>query len=56
MKKTIKSIANEVIDLEINALKKLKVTDDLYNFAELSKSSILTLAENKITTLFIMQI
>ena len=34
-----------------NALKKLKVKDDLYDFSELSKSSILTLAENNIKTL-----
>ena len=41
-------IESERID---SALKKLKVTDDLYNFSELSKSSILTLAENNIKTL-----
>jgi len=34
-----------------NELKKLKVKEDLYNFSELSKSSILTLAENNIKTL-----
>ncbi len=34
-----------------DALKKLKVADDLYNFDELTKSSILTLAENDIKTL-----
>ena len=34
-----------------NALKELKVKDDLYGFSELSKSSILTLAENNIKTL-----
>ena len=34
-----------------NALKELKVKDDLYDFSELSKSSILTLAENDIKTL-----
>ena len=34
-----------------NSLKKLKVEDDLYNFSELNKSSILTLAENNIKTL-----
>ena len=34
-----------------NALKKLKVKDDLYNFSDLSKSSILTLAENNIKSL-----
>ncbi len=33
------------------ALKKLKVKDDLYNFIELSKESILVLAENDIKTL-----
>ncbi len=33
------------------SLKKLKVKDDLYNFEELSKSSILTLAENNIKSL-----
>ena len=33
------------------ALKKLKIKDDLYSFSELSKSSILTLAENNIKTL-----
>ena len=35
----------------VKSLKKLKVKDDLYNFNELSKSSILTLAENNIKTL-----
>ena len=39
---------NERIDKE---LKKLKIKDDLYSFSELSKSSILTLAENNIKTL-----
>ena len=39
---------NERID---EALKKIKVKDDLYNFSDLSKSSILTLAENNIKTL-----
>ncbi len=34
-----------------NAIKDLKVKDDLYDFSELSKSSILTLAENNIKTL-----
>jgi N utilization substance protein A len=34
-----------------NALKELKVKDDLYNFSELNKSNILTLAENNIKTL-----
>ena len=34
-----------------NELKKLKVKEDLYDFSELSKSSILTLAENNIKTL-----
>ena len=33
------------------AIKDLKVKDDLYDFSELSKSSILTLAENNIKTL-----
>ena len=32
-------------------LKKLKVKEDLYNFSDLSKSSILTLAENDIRSL-----
>ena len=39
---------NQRID---NALKELKVKDDLYEFSELSKSNILTLAENNIKTL-----
>ena len=39
---------NQRID---NALKELKVKDDLYDFSELSKSNILTLAENNIKTL-----
>ena len=39
---------NQRID---NALKDLKIQDDLYNFSDLSKSSILTLAENNILTL-----
>ncbi len=39
---------NQRID---NALKELKVKDDLYNFSELNKSNILTLAENNIKTL-----
>ena len=39
---------NQRID---NALKELKVKDDLYEFTELSKSSILILAENNIKTL-----
>ena len=34
-----------------NEQKKLKVKEDLYDFSELSKSSILTLAENNIKTL-----
>jgi N utilization substance protein A len=34
-----------------NTLKKLKVKEDLYNFTDLSKSSILTLAENDIKSL-----
>ena len=33
------------------SLKKLKINDDLYNFDQLSKQSILILAENKIKTL-----
>ena len=41
-------IENQRID---DALKKLKVKDDLYNFTEISKSSILTLAEHNIKTL-----
>jgi len=39
---------NQRID---SALKELKVKNDLYEFSELSKSSILTLAENNIKTL-----
>ena len=39
---------NQRID---SALKKLKVKNDLYEFSELSKSNILTLAENNIKTL-----
>ena len=39
---------NQRID---SALKELKVKDDLYEFSELSKSNILTLAENNIKTL-----
>ena len=39
---------NDRID---NALKKLKVKDDLYDFPDLTKSSILTLAENNVKTL-----
>ena len=41
-------IENQRID---SALKKLKVKNDLYEFSELSKSDILTLAENNIKTL-----
>ncbi len=41
-------IEDERID---NSLKKLQVSEDLYNFDSLSKSSILILAENKIKTL-----
>ncbi len=41
-------IENQRID---DALRKLKVKDDLYNFTEISKSSILTLAEHNIKTL-----
>ncbi len=39
---------NQRID---NALKELKVKEDLYNFSELNKSNILALAENNIKTL-----
>ena len=46
--KNFVKVENERID---NALKKLKVKDDLYDFSDLSKSSILTLAENNIKTL-----
>ncbi len=46
--KNFVKVENERID---NAIKKLKVKDDLYDFSELSKSSILTLAENNIKTL-----
>ena len=46
--KNFVKIENERID---EALKELKVKDDLYNFSELSKESILTLAENNIKTL-----
>ena len=41
-------IENERID---SALKELKIKNDLYEFSELSKSNILTLAENNIKTL-----
>ena len=34
-----------------NSLKKLKISDDLYNFEDLSKSSLLKLVENNIKTL-----
>ena len=34
-----------------NSLRKLKINDDLYNFEELSKSSLLKLVENNIKTL-----
>ena len=46
--KNFVKMENERID---NALKELKVKDDLYNFSELNKSNILTLAENNIKTL-----
>ncbi len=46
--KNFVKIENKRID---NALKELKVKDDLYNFSELNKSNILTLAENNIKTL-----
>ncbi len=39
---------NQRIDI---ALKELKIKDDLYDFSELSKANILTLAENNIKTL-----
>ena len=46
--KNFVKMENKRID---NALKELKVKDDLYNFSELNKSNILTLAENNIKTL-----
>ncbi len=46
--KSFVKMENQRID---NALKELKVKDDLYNFSELNKSNILTLAENNIKTL-----
>ena len=46
--KNFVKIENQRID---KAIKDLKVKDDLYNFSELNKSSILTLAENNIKTL-----
>ena len=46
--KNFVKIENKRID---HALKELKVKDDLYNFSELNKSNILTLAENNIKTL-----
>ena len=46
--KNFVKMENERID---KAIKKLKVKDDLYDFSELSKLSILTLAENNIKTL-----
>ena len=46
--KNFVKMENERIE---NALKELKVKDDLYDFSELSKSNILTLAENNIKTL-----
>ena len=36
---------------EITTIKNLKVKKDLYDFSDLSKQSILTLAENEIKTL-----
>ena len=46
--KNFVKIENDRID---SALNDLKIKDDLYNFSELSKSNILTLAENNIKTL-----
>ncbi len=46
--KNFVKMENERID---NAIKDLKVKNDLYDFSELSKLSILTLAENNIKTL-----
>ena len=46
--KSFVKMDNQRID---NALKELKVKDDLYNFSELNKSNILTLAKNNIKTL-----
>ena len=46
--KNFVKVESERIDSELT---KLKVKDDLYNFSELSKSNILTLAENNIKTL-----
>merc|ERR1711908_76516 len=46
--KNLVKMENERID---NAIKDLKVKNDLYDFSELSKLSILTLAENNIKTL-----
>ena len=46
--KNYMKIENERVE---NSLKKLKVSDDLYNFDKLSKQNILVLAENKIKTL-----
>ena len=46
--KNFVKMENDRID---SALNDLKIKDDLYNFSELSKSNILTLAENNIKTL-----
>ena len=43
-------VTTEAENIE-KSLKKLKVDDDLYSFNELSKQSILILAENNIKTL-----
>jgi N utilization substance protein A len=46
--KNFVNVENERIE---KSIKKLKVKKDLYDFADLSKQSILTLAENEIKTL-----
>jgi N utilization substance protein A len=46
--KNFVTIENERIE---NSLRKLKISDDLYNFEDLSKSSLLKLVENNIKTL-----
>ncbi len=46
--KNFVKMENQRID---NAIKELKVKEDLYNFSELNRSNILTLAENNIKTL-----
>jgi len=46
--KSYMKIENERVE---SSLKKLKVSDDLYNFDKLSKQNILVLAENEIKTL-----